>query len=674
MTLQDIKQSVDLREYSRNRYGLQFDHAAKCPCPFHPPDKSPSFSVFKGQDGTWRWKCHHDGTSGSIVDLVARLDGISDKDAIDRLLAEHRPEQVSRPRPEVIREHVYLDADGNPVFRKTKLRVGSKTDWRLDHNEAGTWRPGKNGRDFIPYRLERFKNYNSAIIAEGEKDADTINNLGLNLFATSAPTGCSSWPDSITPYFGKFREIVFLYDIGNDGHVEKHAAKLRSAFPDLSIKIATVPGTQREFDITDYLANEPAKGDAILEILAGARPFSTSAQAIAPATKIPNIPEELKVENIFLNDFVSSIARATDAPPVFILFSGIALLSGIANKFYFYFPRKIHLNLYLLLLAPSTFCRKSTCTDIVSDYLREINSDLLLPESFTPEALYDILQKHPRGLVIWRELIQVKEFMFGSEYSKGLPAFLTDAYDYKEEFKRWTKGEGEISVQNPVVSILAAGIASWFVKNLNEIDFQGGIWTRFLFVPAPDQEHKYRLPQKFDLDPLIKGRLTHLNDREEKEIDITGIRPLIQTWGTRHMEQSLSLENGILQAVFLRLEVMLLKLAALFQLAEDGETIIQEPAFRDAERVIEFIKRRLPAFFQEEVQFTDFDKARAKMEKFLRTKGPTAKGDILRGTHFEAKMADRILKQLIDEGRAKLERVESAEKRGRPTVLYSYVI
>jgi len=167
--------------------------------------------------------------------------------------------------------------------------------------------------------------------------------------------------------------------------------------------------------------------------------------------------------------------------------------------------------------------------------------------------------------------------------------------------------------------------------------------------------------------------LTHLNDREEKEIDITGIRPLIQTWGTRHMEQSLSLENGILQAVFLRLEVMLLKLAALFQLAEDGETIVKEPAFRDAERVIEFIKRRLPAFFQEEVQFTDFDKARAKMEKFLRTKGPTAKGDILRGTHFEAKMADRILKQLIDEGRAKLERVESTEKRGRPTVLYSYV-
>ena len=287
MTLLDIKTAVDLREYSRNRYGLQFDHAGKCPCPFHPPDKSPSFSVFKGQDGAWRWKCHHDSSSGTIVDLVARIDGVSDREAIDRLLAEHRPESAPKPKPEVIREHVYLDADGHPVFKKTKLRIGSKVDWCLFHHDAGAWRPGKNGRDFIPYRLELFKDHAHVIVAEGEKDSDTINALGLDLFATSAPTGCSAWPDSITPYFSKFKEVIFLYDIGNDGHVEKHAAKLRAAFPDLSIKIATVPGSQREFDITDYLSTEPAKADAMLEILSEARAFTVKPKSTQPKPPEP---------------------------------------------------------------------------------------------------------------------------------------------------------------------------------------------------------------------------------------------------------------------------------------------------------------------------------------------------------------------------------------------------
>lgn len=672
MTLGEIKSNVDLPAYARERYGLNSDSRGRGSCPFHPPDNNASFSFFKGQDGVWRWKCHHDGSGGTIVDLAARMDGISDKEAIDRLMNEHRPEQAPRAKPEVIREHVYCDGDGKAVFRKTKLRVGSKTDWRLDHNDAGAWRPGKNGRELIPYRLDLFKNFDSAIIAEGEKDADTINGLGLDLFATSAPTGCSSWPDSITPYFGRFKEVAFLYDVGNDSHVEKHAAKLSAAFPDMSIKIAKVPGIEREFDITDYLADEPAKGDAMLEILAAARPFPAIDQPIIPPPS-PRITDVLEIENTFLNNFVSSIIETTDAPRIFILFSGIALLSGIANKFFFYFPRKTHLNLYLLLLAPSTYCRKSTCTDIVGDYLRDINPELLLPESFTPEALFDILQVQPRGLIIWRELIQVKEFMFGSEYSKGLPAFLTDAYDYKAEYKRWTKGEGQIRIENPIVSILAAGIASWFVKNLCEIDFQGGIWTRFLFVPAPDQVHRYRLPQKFTLDPMIKGRMMTLNDRPGEEIDLSVVRPLIQIWGEQHMEQSLRLDNGILQAVFLRLEVMLLKLAALFQLAQDGQALVQELAFRDAERVIEFIKRRLPPFFNEEVQFTPFDQARAKIEKFLKTKGQSSKGDILRYTHINTTWANKILDQLQEEQRVRLVDVPSSEKRGKPTRLYAYV-
>jgi len=670
VNLDQIKRDVDLVAYARQR-GLKVTDSGKAHCPFHTPDGNSSFDIFKGKDGFWRWKDFHDDAGGTIIDLIARLDGISEKEAIERLLAEFQPVPAARVNLEVLREHVYRNVDGELVFKKIKYKPNSsKITWAFMHRENDAWLPGKGGLELVPYNLDRFKGRELVIVSEGEKDADTINGLGLDLFATSAPTGCSSWPDMITKYFAGFKELTFLYDVGNDEHVLKHAAKLHTAFPGLSIKIATVPGTQRDFDITDYLGDEPDKATAMSEVLAQAKPYR--AATLEPRIRAAGPAEVLKIENVFLNDFVSSLAKFTDAPEIFLLFSGIALLSGVANKFYFHFPRKIYLNLYLLLLAPSTFCRKSTCTDIVSDYLREVDPCLLLPESFTPEAMFDILKAHPRGLIIWRELIQVKEFMFGSEYSKGLPAFLTDTYDYKKDFTRWTKGEGKICIENPIISILAAGIASWFVKNLNEIDFQGGIWTRFLFVPAPDQEHRYRLPQKFVLDPMIKGRLMHLNDRAPAEIDLSEITSLIKTWGQHHMEQSMNLDHAILQAVFLRLEVMLLKLAALFQLAENESMIVGEAAFRDAERVIEYIKRRLPPFFLEEVQFTATEQARAKIEKFIRTKGPVPKGAILSYTHVDTTLADRILKQLADEGRIKRENIQPKDKRGgRPTTVYT---
>jgi hypothetical protein len=376
-----------------------------------------------------------------------------------------------------------------------------------------------------------------------------------------------------------------------------------------------------------------------------------------------------KINNCFLNRYVSHLASVTDASPIFLLFSAIALLSGILNKFYFLYPRRTNLNLYILLLAPSTYYRKSTTTDIVSDYIRAVNPDLIFPDSFTPEALYEILKKYPRGLLVWRELIQVKEFQLGAEYNKGLASLLVDIYDYKEQHKRWTKGDGEMVVDNPIVSILSAGIASWFVENLKKKDFEGGIWTRFIFVPAPEQERAFSLPKPFVRDPDIEDKLKKLDACEGAEMDIQSILPAMLDWGDAHMKQTLRMD-GVLQAVFQRLEVMLLKLACLFQLATDGSTKVTETAFHDAVEVIEYIKKELPPFFRDEVQFNEFEKAKAAIMKLFKKKPELNRGDILRGARLKAKFADDILKQLIDEDLIDMKEGKSGPEGGARGRIY----
>jgi KaiC/GvpD/RAD55 family RecA-like ATPase len=341
MNLEIIKR-IDLPGFLGRHYGVTVGPNGAARCPFH-DDHEPSLSVSQ-KNGVGLFKCHGCGAAGSILDFVMKKENLNFADAarhiqeIEGIQEGPRLESAAKTKPEVIREHSYLDAEGHPVFKKTKLRAGSKTDWRLDHYDAaaGAWRPGKNGKDFIPYNLDRFKDHDHVIVAEGEKDADTINALGLDIFATSAPTGCSSWPEEITRYFSKFKEAVFLYDIGNDSHVEKHAAKLRAAFPDLSIKIATVPGSQREFDITDYLGDMDGKADAMLEILAHARPF-----AIKPK---PEQPQGVFVGS--LEEFMAADIQAPDPlvdPLVFR--SGFSMVGGVKGSHKSFFCIQLGLSL-----------------------------------------------------------------------------------------------------------------------------------------------------------------------------------------------------------------------------------------------------------------------------------------------------------------------------------------
>ena len=276
--LNTIKQGVNLIEFARSR-GLKVTDAGKGSCPFHPPDGNSSFSIFRGKDGYWRWKDFHDDSSGTIVDLLVRLDEVSEADACRQLLekfGDPRPKTPSAPQPrgpgEVEREHVYLDEQGKPLFKKIKFKPGTaNVPWAIFHMaEDGSWQPKMGDMQHIPYRLNEFATHDEVVICEGEKDADTVNALNAGIFATSAPMGCSSWPDEITPRFSQFKRITFLYDVGNDGDVKKHAAKLHATFPEAEISIARVPGKIREFDITDlldYIAVPADKIGALKDIL-----------------------------------------------------------------------------------------------------------------------------------------------------------------------------------------------------------------------------------------------------------------------------------------------------------------------------------------------------------------------------------------------------------------------
>jgi RecA-family ATPase len=271
MNLDEIKRDVNLIDYAKTHWDLKLDSRGRGSCPFHPPDNHNSFSIWKEDKELWRFKCFHGDTTGTIVDLKAKLENKSEEESIKELLEEFGDRKSETKEKDRGKKslYVYRDRHGKEVYRKVKLKYkdGSKSFWFEIKDKTG-WRKPKVGEQYkkIPYNLDKFKEHKSVIICEGEKDSDTVNQLSLGLLATSAPTGKSNWPDSSTKYFEQFKQAFFFYDVGNETDAKKHAAKLQIASPDMEIYIAKVPLKEREADITDYLERQDDKQMAFLDI------------------------------------------------------------------------------------------------------------------------------------------------------------------------------------------------------------------------------------------------------------------------------------------------------------------------------------------------------------------------------------------------------------------------
>ena len=84
LNLRDAKAKLDVATLWR-ALSLPGEPGRSCRCPLH-EDRSASFSVFVGQRGGLRWKCHAGCGQGGPVELLARVFDIPEREACRRLL------------------------------------------------------------------------------------------------------------------------------------------------------------------------------------------------------------------------------------------------------------------------------------------------------------------------------------------------------------------------------------------------------------------------------------------------------------------------------------------------------------------------------------------------------------------------------------------------------------
>jgi len=226
----------------------------------------------------------------------------------------------------------------------------------------------------------------------------------------------------------------------------------------------------------------------------------------------------------FLRDIVS-LAQGTEIPASFAMWSGFAAMSAVLGRriwldmgTYTIFP-----NLYVVLVAGSGRCRKSTSINIVEKLLSQLDPrPNLLAQRTTPEALIEALQvvekmegtkftrRTSEGFVIVDELAN---FLNKKTYEAGLASLLISLYDCKDQFDYRTKARGVEHLQAVCLGMLAGSTIEWIRNAIPSDAIGGGLTSRFIFVYVEN--------------PPPPVAITRFSD-EKKELNERLVRALIE--------------------------------------------------------------------------------------------------------------------------------------------------
>ena len=210
------------------------------------------------------WHCNDCDHGGTVIDWVKIEKGMDFKQAFEYLgggvdNADTRPEAVtggpltlcsgsSAPPTQESKTYSYTDETGKLLYQvvryepktfKQRQPVGEDWKWNLD------------GVTRVLYNLPEVLKSPTVLLCEGEKDADTLINLGY--CATTHCGGSSSWFPAYTDFL-KGKDVLIFSD--NDAAGDKHYKAVVSSLEGKvnSAKKVNVP---KEFkDVSDWLTSE----------------------------------------------------------------------------------------------------------------------------------------------------------------------------------------------------------------------------------------------------------------------------------------------------------------------------------------------------------------------------------------------------------------------------------
>jgi len=204
--------------------------------------------VAEGDDGKVLLHCHRG--NGCDVDKICSSIGLTTSD----LWPPKEPEPIKeKDKLTFVKSYDYLGEDGNLLFQKVRYvnQYGVKTFRQRKPSGRGEWTYSLGDTPKVLYNLptvlKAVKGGDPIWIVEGEKDADTLTEMGAT--ATTAPGGAGKWLDIHTAALaGATIDIIADNDTPGKEHAALVCSELEKVGCDVQVWIC--PDVK---DITEHL-------------------------------------------------------------------------------------------------------------------------------------------------------------------------------------------------------------------------------------------------------------------------------------------------------------------------------------------------------------------------------------------------------------------------------------
>lgn len=234
---------------------------------------------------------------------------------------------------------------------------------------------------------------------------------------------------------------------------------------------------------------------------------------------------DVSTDKTFVEDYIEWASGLGDAATQYHQVGAFTLLSTVMSgnvriptSFGTIIP-----NLWFMILGDTTLTRKSTAMDLATEMLFEIDEDYLLATDGSIEGLMTGLSMRPGqpSIFVRDEFSGLLEAITKKDYYAGMAETLTKLYDGKP-MKRILRKE-VITVQRPILIILAGGIKNKVQSLLTFEDVSSGFIPRFCFVTAESVVSRVQPlgpPTVKDLGKrdVIMNRVRDLKDHYDQQI------------------------------------------------------------------------------------------------------------------------------------------------------------
>lgn len=220
--------------------------------------------------------------------------------------------------------------------------------------------------------------------------------------------------------------------------------------------------------------------------------------------------------------------ESTDAPTIYHKALGYFVVSSLLGRFVkiitSYSPTGLAPNLWVLLIGPSRIARKTTAMRLAVNVVKVVEPNLVMPASFTPEALYEMFNNMSSGdAVVW-----VKDELGGffktleKRYMYGVREILSSIYTGHGEVRKLRNLTLRIPDNLYVTAVGTMPTPPH--EYLSEEDFEGGFMNRWILAYATRRE--YRLPllhQSIKAETLFKEIVQTIKEYENALLSLTPV-------------------------------------------------------------------------------------------------------------------------------------------------------